>query len=303
MLSKSIAITIVTPTFNRGYCIHKVFESLKNQTFKRFEWIIVDDGSTDDTENVAYKLISVATFPIKYIKQENGGKHSAVNRALKIAIGELFLIFDSDDSCTSDSLEFMFEKWSELSCRHANLAGITTLSMTQGGEIIGASFPHDGAVQFLYPFYEKYGINGDKWDIHSTKILRQFPFPEIEGQKFCPESIVWNRIGKKHKTAFFNKPTKIAIYLDDGLSKNLTYIKMKYPKISIIYYKELYEISMSPQVKFKAATNFVRFSLHDHSLIEAFFKNSLFCLMGFFLGTVLFIKDIAEFLFLQNKNK
>jgi glycosyltransferase involved in cell wall biosynthesis len=291
---KKPAITVVTPTYNRAYCLDKVFESLENQTFRDFEWIIVDDGSTDTTEDVAAKFICLANFPIKYIKKTNGGKHTAVNKALEVASGELFLIFDSDDRCTADSLEFMFFKWRELSLVHPDLAGITTLSITPHGVTIGSKFPFDGQIDYLYQFYQKYNIVGDKWDIHATKILRLHPFPEITGQKFCPESLVWNRIAKNYKTAFFNKPTKIAVYLDDGLSKNLTRIRMKYPALNIVYYRELSRLEVSSKAKFYAATNFVRFTLHNSSFLENFFSNPIFCLIGFFTGYILYFRDKLE---------
>ena len=291
MSYKKVDITVATPTYNRSYCIEQVFQSLSKQTLKSFEWIVVDDGSTDNTKEVIEKLVVNSKFPIKYVSKINGGKHTAINQALRMADGELFLIFDSDDKCTDDSLEFMFSKWKEFSLKYDDLAGVTTLSKSPEGIIIGNKFPADGDVDHMFHYYQKNHIYGDKWDIHSTKILQQYPFPEIDEQKFCPESLIWNRISKNYKTAFFNKPTKIATYLEDGLSKNLVKLRMKYPKLNIIYYKELLDHKLPLKLKFRAAANYLRFSLHDGSFYRNFFKNPIFFMPASLLGILMYFVD------------
>lgn len=99
-------ITLFTPTYNRGYIISRLYESIKRQTFRDFEWIIFDDGSTDDTENLVNIWKSEnKDFPIIYIKGKNGGKCRATNRALEVARGEIFFTIDSDDYLTDDACE------------------------------------------------------------------------------------------------------------------------------------------------------------------------------------------------------
>ena len=98
-------ITVFTPTYNRAYIIKNLFNSLKNQTFQNFEWIIVDDGSTDNTEEVVKEWLNESLFfKIKYHKQKNGGKHTAINKGLELASGDVFFIIDSDDYITNDAL-------------------------------------------------------------------------------------------------------------------------------------------------------------------------------------------------------
>ncbi|MGN1053427.1 MAG: glycosyltransferase family A protein, partial [Candidatus Scatosoma sp.] len=96
-------ITVFTPTYNRGYIIHKLYASLLNQTDKNFEWLVIDDGSTDDTERYFTRLLKQKNpFTVRYIKQENGGKHRAINRGVAAATGEIFFIVDSDDFLSAD---------------------------------------------------------------------------------------------------------------------------------------------------------------------------------------------------------
>lgn len=214
--------TVFTPTFNRGYIIENIFESLKRQTFKNFEWIIVDDGSTDDTETKIQSMIQEnAGFPIVYVKTENGGKHRAWNKGVDLASGELFFGCDSDDYLTDDALEIsdFIEKTIPID-KKKDFAGICGLKANSNSELIGTSFSHNSYMDFTYLQQIKQ-YYGDKSEIFYTDIWMRYKYTEFPGEKFITEATSLNRMAADGlKIRYFNQVVKICDYLDDGLTKN-----------------------------------------------------------------------------------
>ncbi len=213
-------ITVFTPTYNRGYIIKELFDSLKNQTFKDFEWIVTDDGSTDNTQEVFSEIQSQESFfPIKYFRTENGGKHRAINYGLKHASGRLFFIVDSDDTLPENALETVirYEKSIPESQKHS-FAGVSGLRGTDINKYIGSTFDGD-FIDITYLETSFHGIYGDKAEVYYTNVIKKYPFPEFEGEKFITESVVWNEIGAAGlKIRYFNEIIYYCDYLDDGLT-------------------------------------------------------------------------------------
>ena len=126
-------ITVFTPAYNRGYIIGKLYESLRRQSFRDFEWLVVDDGSTDDTGTLLAGFIAENKIPIRYFRQENGGKHRAINRGVREARGELFFIVDSDDHLADDALERVAFHYGNVR-NDANFAGVSGVCAAESGE-------------------------------------------------------------------------------------------------------------------------------------------------------------------------
>jgi glycosyltransferase len=257
-------ISILTPTYNRGKLLLPLYDSLKNLTFKDFEWLIVDDGSEDDTEQYALSWIAHnienAEFPIRYIKKSNGGKHTAINRGVREASGELILILDSDDTLPSDSLATIAQYYEQ--CKgYKDCAGVCGLMAHHDGQLIGTGFPkepmYESALQFRYA--EKGNVTGDLLEVYKTSVMREFPFPEIENEKFCPESLVWNRIANKYKLFCFNKVIYYRDYLDGGLTSKIVRIRMNSPIASTMTYAEMLDYNISLKWKIRSAINYWRF--------------------------------------------
>lgn len=257
-------ISILTPTYNRGKLLLPLYDSLKNLTFKDFEWLIVDDGSEDDTEQYALFWIAHnienAEFPIRYIKKSNGGKHTAINRGVREASGELILILDSDDTLPEDSLATIAQYYEQ--CKgYKDCAGVCGLMAHHDGQLIGTGFPKDpmyeSALQFRYA--EKGNVTGDLLEVYKTSVMREFPFPEIENEKFCPESLVWNRIANKYKLFCFNKIVYYRDYLDGGLTSKIVKIRMNSPIASTMTYAEMLDYNISLKWKIRSAINYWRF--------------------------------------------
>lgn len=211
-------ITVFTPTYNRGYIIGTLYESLKRQTFKNFEWLIVDDGSTDNTEEIVKGFMANDNiFPIRYIKTTNGGKHRAINRGVKEAQGELFFTVDSDDHLPEGSLKYIYDEYIRVKGK-PDICAFFGLRCHNDGSIIGRTFEGE---RLLTSSIEvgKFGVRGDKGEVFVTKILKKYPYPEIEGENFSTEAIVWDRMSHDgYKYIYFNKWICTCEYLEDGLT-------------------------------------------------------------------------------------
>ena len=257
-------ISILTPTYNRGKLLLPLYDSLKNLTFNDFEWLIIDDGSEDDTEQYALSWIAHnienAKFPIRYIKKNNGGKHTAINRGVREASGELILILDSDDTLPADSLATIAQYYEQ--CKgYKDCAGVCGLMAHHDGQLIGSGFPkepmYESALQFRYA--EKGNVTGDLLEVYKTSVMREFPFPEIDNERFCPESLVWNRIANKYKLFCFNKVIYYRDYLEGGLTSKIVRIRMNSPIASTMTYAEMLDYNISLKWKIRSAINYWRF--------------------------------------------
>lgn len=262
-------ITVFTPTYNRAHLLPRLYESLCKQTFKDFEWVIVDDGSVDDTKEVVDKFLvhsfqflddsDKASFPIRYFYQVNGGKHRAINRGVKEAKGELFFIADSDDILPPDALETVAGIYKEIK-DDTSFAGVCGLDGTFEGKVIGSGLPHDVIDDTSIAVRFKLGVTGDMKEVFRTEVLKEFPFPEIEGERFCPEVLVWNRIAAKYKLRYFNQIIYLAEYQNDGITSGIVRARMKSPIASMMTYAEMAEYKNVPFIaRVKSAINYWRF--------------------------------------------
>lgn len=223
-------ITVFTPTYNRANTLMSLYRSLAAQTSHDFEWLIVDDGSTDDTEELVERLKKETTqFPIRYYQQSNGGKHTAINKGVSLARGYLFFIVDSDDYLTKDAIGKVIS-WERSIVRKEHFAGISGNRGFSETELIGATFEGE-FVDASALEREKYNISGDKAEVYYTDVLRKYPFPVFENERFLTESVVWNRMAADHyKIRWFNQIIYITEYREDGLTKRYTQLLSENPR-------------------------------------------------------------------------
>ena len=225
-------ITVFTPAYNRGYIIENLFRSLQRQTYQDFEWIVVDDGSKDDTpEKMKMFQAEPHSFPIRYFRVENGGKHRAINLGVKEAAGTLFFIVDSDDYLTDDALESVVAYEASIPLNEKkHFAGVCGQRGYSSEIPIGKTFSGD-ILDITTLERPAYGIGGDKSEVFYTEILKQYPFPEIDGEKFITECVVWDKIAAAgYRLRFFNRIVMICNYLPDGLTAQGNTLFRKNPK-------------------------------------------------------------------------
>lgn len=287
-------ITVFTPAYNRSYIIGKLYESLCRQTFEDFEWLVVDDGSTDDTESLLAAFIAEKKIPIRYFKQENGGKHRAINRGIREAAGTLFFIVDSDDFLADNALERVAFHYENIKNDPAFCGVSGVCARAGGGEKIGGEESWMILDCNCLDFRYKYNSRGDMSEVYKTEILRAFPFPEIPGEKFCTESLVWNRIAQKYKLRYFYEKIYLCEYLPDGLTASSVKFRRASPQAALVAYSELLHYRNVPvSQKIKGAINFWRFAFAaaGTSFRKKLEMAGFFSLVGFFPGILMSIRD------------
>ena len=212
-------ITIFTPIYNRAYIVDKLYQSLINQTSYNFEWLIVDDGSTDHIiELIAKWSKETQLFDIRFYQQQNGGKHRAINYGVKLAEYDAFFIVDSDDYLEEDAVDTILKYWNEIKTDD-RIAGISGLRRYDNGEVVGGVPRFREFVDGTNLERSIWGLSGDKAEVYKTKLLRKYPFPEYSNEKFITEAVVWNRIAYEgYKIRWINKSFIICEYLSDGLT-------------------------------------------------------------------------------------
>lgn len=251
-------VTVATPTYNRATLLPRLYQSLCKQTCTDFEWLIVDDGSTDGTEETVRNFIIEGNIPIRYFRKPNGGKHTAINLAVREAHGELFFIADSDDWLPDSAIEDVLEEFSSIN--DDDFCGVCGLDKYADGIIVGSGLPCSAIDESPNNIRGKWKVTGDLKEVFRTDIMRLFPFPEIPGERFCPEILIWNRIGIKYKLRYFNKPIYIVEYQPNGLTKGITLARMKSPVASMLTYSEWFIIASPIKVKLRMAINYWRFA-------------------------------------------
>lgn len=215
-MSDAPLFTVFTPTYNRAHTIQRVFDSLCAQTLRDFEWLVVDDGSTDNTVELIAAWAKIADFPIRYFHQDHSGKHFAHNLAAREARGQFFAPLDSDDAFVPDSLERLWAHWNAIpSSEQSGYSGVGGLCCDQHGAIIGDRFPKSPFDSDLREVVYVYRIRGEKWGVSRTDILRQFPFPEIAGTQFVPEGMIGLEMATAYKRRFVNEVFRI-YYVDES---------------------------------------------------------------------------------------
>ena len=210
-------ITVVTPTYNRAHTIRKAYDSLISQTNKDFEWIVVDDGSSDDTKELIKQFINEKNVNIRYIYKKNGGKHTALNVGTREAKGELLLILDSDDYLDSKAIEIVNEYWKKYK-KDKSLSGVTFLKKISNSIYKDKKF--DECISNMNDFKYNGGNLADMCEVMRVDILKNYPYPEFKNERFLSEAIVTGEISKKYNMAYIPIDIYYAEYLDDGLSKN-----------------------------------------------------------------------------------
>ncbi len=222
-------ITVFTPTYNRAFCLHQVYESLLRQTNRSFKWLIVDDGSYDNTRDLVLNWIEEGRIDINYIYQENQGMHGAYNTAYKNIDTELNICIDSDDYLTDNAIALIHEKW--LREGGEEYAGLVGLDAKFSGELIGKSFPKHLKASSLEDLYYKYKIPGDKKLVYRTEIVNRYPnYPSFEGENFVPHGSLFIQIDKDYKLLCLNEVLVRVEYLEDGSSNNIFKQYRKHPK-------------------------------------------------------------------------
>lgn len=283
-------VSVFTPVYNRAHTICRVYDSLCRQTCSDFEWIVINDGSDDNIQQVMKSLMDKGEIKINFITQERGGKYRAFNKGLELAKGVFIFVVDSDDSLAINAIELIL-KYGKPLLDNPDFAGLSGLDVDMEGKMI-TKFP------FLSPIDStpidirtKYKILGDLSEVFKTDIIKKFMFPQIKGELFCSEALLLSRLTSADlKIRYYPEIFKIVEYLPDGISKNINFERIKSPVLSFTLYKELIALKQPFSHKFKWSINLWRFFFHSKPIKK---KETLpyYWILTLPLGFLLFLKD------------
>lgn len=224
--NNGILLSVITPAYNRAHLLTSCFESLNEQTDLDFEWIIVDDGSTDSTPETV-RSFDTDRFPIVYINKPNGGKHTALNAAHDYIRGKYVLIMDSDDVLTSDAVSQVRDGWGKYE-NSENIGVVTFLRGDREKKPLCTVSDWNTPVDILR--YKRTGIySSDCCEVIRTELFKKYPFPVFEGEKFVAECALWNRVAQTHKCVYINRVIYICEYLEDGLTRSGRAMRIRNP--------------------------------------------------------------------------
>lgn len=237
-------ITIFTPAYNRAGVLPRLYQSLLKQTVTDFEWLVIDDGSTDETGRVVRTMAEEGKLPIRYIKKANGGKHSAHNEALRHAKGEWFFCVDSDDWLPRDAVENILRAAVSIGPGDAGLVGY---KVDQSGKSLCAALDEQAKGRYgLYSLMRRGGGRGEYALVFRTGLLQRFPFPEIPGERFMTEAVLYDRLELAGYTICpLDKVLTICEYQPDGLSSDPYRLILQNPAGYQLYHTQRIDLAVS----------------------------------------------------------
>jgi len=243
--------TVFTPTYNRAHLLGRLFESLQRQTARNFEWLIVDDGSEDETEASVAQFIAEADFPVRYFRQRNQGKHIAINAAVEQAHGDWYLPVDSDDFLADSCLEICERLAEEASA--ASFGGFTFIHAPE--ELVGKTQSFGTKKWSGYNSYE-WDFEGEMHYVFKMEMIRKFPFPVFEDENFCQESVQIIPIVKNHTILYTDHILAFGDYLEDGLSQNLYARLLKNPRYAMLAFKTKLKVAETREERVALTQNY-----------------------------------------------
>ncbi|GGI46064.1 beta-glycosyltransferase [Paenibacillus marchantiophytorum] len=253
-------LTVFTPTYNRAYCLGQCYESLKRQTSKDFIWLIIDDGSADDTRELVAGWIAEKEIQIRYHQQENQGMHGAHNTAYQLINTELNVCIDSDDYMPDEAVANILAFWAQHGSE--KVSGIIGLDAYTDGRLIGTKLPEDRKTSTLFELYSKYGVTGDKKLVYRTELTRDYPYPIFENEKYVGLAYKYYMLDQQYELLLMNHVLCHVEYLPDGSSMNMLKQYRKNPRGFAFYRKELMKLPFASLLfKFRQSIHYVSSSL------------------------------------------
>lgn len=262
-------VTVFTPTYNRAALLGRVFESLRQQTSAEFEWLVVDDGSTDNTRQVIEEFARAAAFPVRYFHQANRGKAQAINAGLGLARGEFFLVFDSDDWCEPRAIERFLSCWDELGAQAGEYCAVSALKAYRSGQVVGEGYSRMARKGETYVDRFNRRIRGDKWEFIRTSIHRGYRYEVQPSERYQAPEYAWLEMGREFKTLFLDEVLGIVEYQLDGISRNNIQHRVRSPEAAIAYYRRGLSVASNFRQRVRMQVNLARFSRHACLPVDA----------------------------------
>lgn len=258
-------VTVITPAYNAAETLPKVYAGLLDQTFQGFEWIVIDDGSDDDTGRIVQSWIDEGKLAIRYRHQPNRGKHVALNRGIEQACGHYTVVLDADILLPPNAFERMLATWETIPAgEREGFSAVVGLAADGSGRLLSERFPADPLDSDYAELIYVLQVAGDKMPMHRTAALREFPFPFEELRGLVTEAIVANRMALKYRERYVNEVWAITDYLPGGLSDRALELQIRSAPATRQFFLEEAQLPhrLSRRRRLRSYGNYVRFSLH-----------------------------------------
>jgi glycosyltransferase involved in cell wall biosynthesis len=288
-------LTVITTTYNRAYCLHQLYESLLRQTSKDFLWMIVDDGSIDDTKDLVKSWIDENKIEIQYIYKPNGGMHTARNKAYEEVKTELNVIIDSDDWMTDDAVEKIVSFW-DIN-RNEKYYGVVTNNVTPKGQLVGTPLPKNVKACTLTALTSKYKVAGDKKLVLRSDLAKLYPYPEFEGEKFYPASYKFRLLDLNYELLILDEYTCVVDYNEDSMTFSKFAQYRTCAKGFAHYRNEMIRISKSASFIIKNMIHYIAESKYANN--KKIIRNSSRPILAFFMYPV----GLGYYLYLQKTRR
>lgn len=253
-------LTVFTPTYNRENLLPRLYESLKRQSIKDFVWLVVDDGSTDNTKSLIEGFISENAIEIEYIYRENGGKMRAHNDGVRNSRTPYFLCLDSDDYLVGDAVEKLIYSAEKAKKEVINFAGVIAHKGRSESELLsGVNFPEGIKNTSLYNLYLK-GFKGETTILFVTDVIAAFPFPEIEGEKYVPEDYIYDKIDEKYEYIVLDEIITVCEIVSEGYTDSVVKLKKSNSVAFYMYYEQRAIITPLSLLKIKYSGFYVKYA-------------------------------------------
>ena len=234
-------LTVFTPAYNRAETLSRLYQSLCDQTCYEFEWLIIDDGSLDGTQELVRSFLKEDRFPVRYVQKKNGGKHTAHNLALEQARGEWFLCVDSDDMLAGDAVAKLTECFANLK----EEIGIIAYKTDLNGRLLSDGFPRGLRRERMHRLALVHGCHGEFSLVFSTAFARKFPFPVFPGERFVTESVIYDRMDTHGTMMLLPEVLTVCEYQPDGYSSNFTKLMKQNPSGFCLYFLQRIDLQLS----------------------------------------------------------
>ncbi|MGM8212332.1 glycosyltransferase family 2 protein [Virgibacillus sp. W0430] len=253
-------LTVFTPTYNRAYCLVNCYESLKRQTVNDFKWLIIDDGSTDNTKELVQGWIDEGAIEIIYIRQKNQGMHGAHNTAYDRIDTELNVCIDSDDYMPDDAVEKIVTYWNKYGSK--DVSGIIGLDADTNNCLIGTKLPEQLQTSTLFDLYNTHQVKGDKKLVYRSELTKKYPYPIFYNEKYVGLAYKYYMLDRHYEMLLMNEVLCHVEYRQDGSSKNMLYQYRNNPNGFSFYRKQLMLLPFAGKsFQFRQAIHYVSSSL------------------------------------------
>lgn len=284
-------LTIFTPTYNRAATLPRLYQSLCQQTCTDFEWVVVDDGSTDETVLLLTQWTEENKINIRHHTQPNAGKMAAHNRGASMATGDMFVCVDSDDYLVDDAVEILRNSW----LAHSPACiGMLAFKILSDGTPVTTMKDQQITDSPLKAAYDKHGLSGDAMLIFKSRVLKKFSFPTFPGEKFVPESYLYDLLDQEGSLFLVREGLYVCQYLSDGYTASIARVLFSNPQGYFAYITQRLRLDNTVKSRFLDSIRFVGMAIaHRKPLRES--PRPLWAYLAWLPGYLFYARRYKEF--------